>query len=50
MMQLNTLHLVILLGAVLLTGCGSGGGDDDDSATTGSSDWDEMVWDQDNWS
>ncbi len=50
MMRLITLHLVILLGAVLLTGCGSGGGGGDDPAATGSSNWDEMVWDQDQWS
>ena len=50
--------LCVLLTTAALTGCGGGGsagangGDDTGttSAPNGSSDWDTLVWDQDNWS
>lgn len=32
---------------LFLAGCGGGGGGS--SSTNGSSNWDEMTWDQDNW-
>ncbi len=37
--------------AVLATACGGGGGGGggSNSAPAGSSNWDTMVWDQDNW-
>lgn len=35
-----------LLVAIILTGCGSGGSDNNSKS---SSNWDQMVWDQDNW-
>jgi hypothetical protein len=38
-----------VLGA--LTGCGGGGGDSDTPPSqSGSSNWNEMTWNQDNWS
>lgn len=43
--------LGVLLTVAVLTGCGGGGGSGDSPARqTGSSDWDSMVWDRDNWS
>jgi hypothetical protein len=40
--------------ATLITGCGSGGSSNNSSSTPSStptsSDWDTLVWDQDNWS
>ncbi len=40
----------VLIFSLLLVACGGGGGDSDRSSSpTGSSDWDRMVWDQDNW-
>ena len=37
--------VAVLFFATLLTGCGGSGSGDE-----GSSNWDEMVWDRDNWS
>ncbi len=37
---------------MLITACGSGGGgggNNNSSTPSGSSDWDTMVWDQDDW-
>ena len=46
--------LSLLFMALAITACGGGGGGGGDGGTTpppaGSSDWDTMVWDQDNWS
>ena len=44
--------LGVLLTAAVLTGCGGGGGGGTGTtpAPSGSSDWDTLVWDQDNWS
>lgn len=39
------LFVVIVGGAGLILSCGGGGGGDGQP----SSNWDEMVWDQDNW-
>lgn len=51
--------LIVMAFLLSLAGCGGGGGgsSDDDSTTTddtttpdeGSSNWDQMVWDQDDW-
>jgi len=46
--QLFTIRISLaLVLAAMLTGCGGGGGGA--PAATGSSNWDEMTWDQDNW-
>ncbi len=43
----SVIKTVLLLAFVaVLAGCGGGGGD---GGAQGSSNWDEMVWDQDNW-
>ncbi len=43
------LSIVILL-LIFLTACGGGGGDGDgDGPPAGSSNWDQMVWDHDDW-
>ena len=50
--------LGLLLTATMLTGCGGGGSGSDSSndgggtppASSNSSNWDTLVWDQDNWS
>ena len=47
--QLSVRVFLFLAVVTLLTGCGGGGGSDD-PAPTGSSNWDSMTWDQDNWS
>ena len=40
------IRLLMMVGLLLLLGgCGSGGGNGDE----GSSNWDTMVWDQDDW-
>lgn len=41
----------LLLAVLLLAGCsgGGGGGGGGNNSPSGSSNWDEMVWDQDNW-
>lgn len=36
--------------AALTAGCGSGGGGDGGTTAPASSEWDSMIWDQDNWS
>lgn len=36
-----------VVGLLSIAGCGGSGGDDD--TPSGSSNWDEMVWDQDSW-
>lgn len=40
---------LLLLGLSFLSACGGGGGDAP-PPQQGSSEWDSMVWDQDNWS
>ena len=46
MWRSTRLRLLTVMGLLLLlAGCGGGGGGGDES----SSDWDEMVWDQDDW-
>jgi hypothetical protein len=37
---------------LLLAGCGGGGSSSDNTntSTSGKSNWDQMTWDQDNWS
>ncbi|GMQ87838.1 MAG: hypothetical protein BMS9Abin08_1048 [Gammaproteobacteria bacterium] len=36
--------------AILIAGCGGGGGGgNNNNPPAGSSNWDTMVWDQDNW-
>ncbi len=47
MKQLKIIVGLTLL-ALSLTACGGGG--DSTPAPTGSSEWDTMVWDQDDWS
>lgn len=49
LMSLRVLLAVAL--TALIAGCGSGGGSNDDGGgtTPSSSDWDTMIWDQDNW-
>jgi len=34
---------------LLLAGCGGSSNGGENNATNGSSNWDEMTWDQDNW-
>ena len=45
--------LIAAIGLVVLLGigaCGGGGGGDNTTVTpTGSSNWDQMTWSQDNW-
>jgi len=49
-MRKTTLRLVFAFAlAVSLSACGGGGGGGGGGGTTGSSNWDELVWDQDNW-
>ncbi len=40
---------ILLLAFSILSACGGGGGGDAPQQPTGSSNWDSMVWDQDNW-
>lgn len=44
-------QLIGLLSMILLLNAcgGGGGGDNTTTAPAGSSNWDEMTWDQDNW-
>jgi hypothetical protein len=50
-MRLMRLNALLLFCSLVLVGCGSsGGGGGDDETPTGSSNWDEMKWDQGNWS
>jgi hypothetical protein len=49
-MRLIKLNALLLFCSLVLVGCGGGGGSGDDETPTGSSNWDEMKWDQDNWS
>lgn len=48
--SINTIFVVALI--LSLTGCGGGGGGGapPPPPTSGSSNWDTLVWDQDNWS
>jgi hypothetical protein len=48
MKRLALVLSVLGLLAFLLPACG-GGGSGDGNGVVPSSDWDEMVWDQDNW-
>jgi major membrane immunogen (membrane-anchored lipoprotein) len=48
-MQIIKVNMLLLLGALLLAGCGSSGGGDNTPAT-GSNNWDEMKWDEGKWS
>lgn len=43
--------LLLILALTALAGCssGGGGGGGEAAAPTGSSNWDSMKWDQDNW-
>ena len=51
MIQLLSVRTFLFLAVVvLMTGCGGGGGSDDPAPPAGSSNWDSMTWDQDNWS
>lgn len=43
-MRNATLILVLTLGILFLSACGGG-----DGGSGGSSKWDQMIWDQDNW-
>ena len=43
------LIVLALLASVLLTACGGGGGGNP-PPTNVNTDWDQLVWDQDNWS
>ena len=50
---INFRTLLLILAVVVLGGCsggGGGGGSSAPAAPTGSSNWDSMKWDQDNWS
>ena len=42
----RTIIIVVLI-STLLSACGGGGGDG--AGPAGSSNWDELQWDQDNW-
>ena len=44
-----SIKALLILTIVLLAGCGGGGGGSDPDPV-GSSNWDSMKWDQDNWS
>lgn len=48
---INFRTLLVILALVVLGGCGGGGGGGSSTpaAPTGSSNWDSMIWDQDNW-
>ncbi len=54
MSRLVSVRVFLLMAiATLIAGCGGSGGGDNTPSTppaTGSSNWDTMVWDQDNWS
>ncbi|MFC1771756.1 hypothetical protein ACFL3A_00205 [Pseudomonadota bacterium] len=51
MSRLIGVRLVVLIALATLTvGCGGGGGSSSNNAPATSSDWDSLVWDQDNWS
>ena len=45
-------YLFAGLAVITLSACGGGGGDtpQDETVPAGSSNWDGMQWDQDNWS
>lgn len=45
-----SIKALLILTIVLLAGCGGGGGGGSDPDPVGSSNWDSMKWDQDNWS
>ena len=42
--------IFIALSVLLLTGCGGGGGGSNPPPNNANTDWDQLVWDQDNWS
>ena len=48
MTKITYLKAILFLTVVLLGGCSNGGGGGSNN-TNPSSNWDEMVWDQDNW-
>ncbi|VAX01233.1 hypothetical protein MNBD_GAMMA21-1973 [hydrothermal vent metagenome] len=48
----NYLIALTLMASALLTGCGGGGGGGGGNTppANNNADWDQMVWDQDDWS
>lgn len=48
-MQHIGIKALILIALVTLAGCGGSSGGGTPPPPAGSSNWDEMVWDQDNW-
>ena len=48
MLRKTSLWGLLLLATIVLAGCGGSGGGGGSNNPTGSN-WDEMVWDQDNW-
>jgi len=51
MKKIRRYALLLFMGLLFITACGGGGGGGGGATPppTGSSDWDSMVWDQDNW-
>ena len=45
--QKQLIASLTLIAALLLSACGGGGGDS--TTPTNNSNWDSLVWDQDNW-
>lgn len=40
---------LVLLGILMLAACGRGGGSSSGGGSNNSSNWEQMVWDQNNW-
>ena len=45
----RAIRMLGVLAVALLSACGGGGGGGTTPLPAGSSNWDQMVWDQDNW-
>jgi len=42
-------YSLVLLGILMMTACGGGSGSSSGGGSSNSSNWDQMVWDQNNW-
>ncbi len=49
-MRIIKLNVLLLLGTLLLAGCGGSDGGGSDPPPSGSNNWDQMKWDEGQWS